>query len=102
LTLRTAERRDVWFHVKNSPGSHTVLLTEGKTPTDEAMTEAAVIAATNSSLRDADNVAVDYTEVRNIRKPAGAKPGMVVYETYKTAYVNPDPALCACLNKKCD
>ncbi|MBO5220916.1 MAG: NFACT family protein [Clostridia bacterium] len=102
LTLRTAERRDVWFHVKNSPGSHTVLLAEGKTPTDEAMTEAAIIAATNSSLRDSDNVAVDYTEIRNIRKPAGAKPGMVVYETYKTAYVNPDPTLCARLNKKCD
>lgn len=100
LTLRTAERRDVWFHVKNSPGSHTVLLTEGKTSTDEAMTEAAIIAATNSSLRDSDNVAVDYTEIRNIRKPAGAKPGMVVYETYKTAYVNPDPDLCFRLNKK--
>ena len=102
LTLRTAERRDVWFHVKNSPGSHTVLLAEGKVPSDEAMTEAAIIAATNSSLRDADNVAVDYTEIRNIRKPTGAKPGMVVYETYKTAYVNPDSGLCARLNKKCD
>lgn len=99
LTLRTAEKRDVWFHVKNSPGSHTVLLAEGKTPTDEAMTEAAIIAVTNSSLRDADNVAVDYTEIRNIRKPAGAKPGMVVYETYKTAYVNPDSALCSRLIK---
>jgi predicted ribosome quality control (RQC) complex YloA/Tae2 family protein len=67
------------------------------------MTDAAVIAATNSSLRDADNVAVDYTEVRNIRKPAGAKPGMVVYETYRTAYVNPDSELCkTARNKNCD
>ena len=66
------------------------------------MTEAAIIAATNSSLRDADNVAVDYTEVRNVKKPAGAKPGMVVYETYKTAYVTPDSALCAKLIRKSD
>lgn len=103
LTLRTADRRDLWFHVKNSPGSHTILVSEGKTPTDEAMTEAAIIAATNSSLREADNVAVDYTEIRNIRKPAGAKPGMVVYETYRTAYVNPDGELCHRLkNKNCD
>ncbi len=103
LTLRTAEKRDVWFHVKNSPGSHVILVCDGKTPTNEAMTEAAVIAATNSSVREADNVAVDYTEVRNIRKPAGAKPGMVVYETYRTAYVNPDQNLCKSLkNKNCD
>ncbi|MBP3300133.1 MAG: NFACT family protein [Clostridia bacterium] len=102
LTLRTAERRDIWFHVKNSPGSHTILISEGKTPTNEAMTEAAIIAATNSSLREADNVAVDYTEVRNVKKPAGAKPGMVVYETYKTAYVTPDQTLCGRLIHKCD
>ncbi len=103
LTLRTADRRDIWFHVKNSPGSHVILLSEGRTPTNEAMTQAAVIAATNSSLREGDNVAVDYTEVRNIRKPAGAKPGMVVYETYRTAYVNPDGELCRQLkNKNCN
>lgn len=103
LTLRTAGRRDIWFHVKNSPGSHTVMLLDDRPATDEGMTEAAIIAATNSSLREADNVAVDYTEIRNIRKPAGAKPGMVVYETYRTAYVNPDPELCKRLqNKNCD
>ena len=103
LTLRIAERRDLWFHVKNSPGSHVILVCDGKMPTNEAMTDAAIIAATNSSFRDADNVAVDYTEVRNIRKPAGAKPGMVVYETYRTAYVNPDADLCkAARNKNCD
>lgn len=102
LTLRTAEKRDVWFHVKNAPGSHAVLILEGKTPTNEAMTQAAVIAATNSSVREGANVAVDYTEVRNVRKPVGAKPGMVIYETYKTAYVNPDSALCRRLNKNCD
>ena len=67
------------------------------------MPEAAVIAATNSSLREGDNVAVDYTEIRNIRKPSGAKPGMVVYETYHTAYVDPDTELCKRLkNKNCD
>lgn len=103
LTLRTADRRDIWFHVKNSPGSHTILVLDGKSPTNEAMTEAAIIAATNSSLREGDNVAVDYTEVRNLRKPAGAKPGMVVYETYRTAYVDPDGELCNRLkNKNCD
>ena len=100
LTLSLADRRDLWFHVKNSPGSHAVLLAEGKTPSNEAMTQAAVIAATNSSLRESDNVAVDYTEIRNVRKPSGAKPGMVIYETYRTAYVDPDPTLCSRLNKK--
>ncbi len=95
LSLRTADRRDIWFHVKNSPGSHTVLLLNGASPSDLAMTQAAVIAATNSSLRTGDNVAVDYTEIRNLRKPTGAKPGMVIYETYRTAYVDPSPELCS-------
>ncbi len=94
LTLRVAEKWDLWFHVKNAPGSHTVLLTKGKTPSNLAMTQAAVIAATNSSVSEGKNVAVDYTEIRNVRKPAGTRPGMVVYETYRTAYVNPDRALC--------
>lgn len=100
LTLRTAGARDLWFHVKNSPGSHTVLFCEGKEPSDQAMTEAAVIASTNSSLRNSDHVAVDYTQVRNVRKPAGAKPGMVIYETYRTAYVNPSEELCRSLKKE--
>lgn len=93
LTLKTARKQDIWFHTKNIPGSHTILVTDGKNPTHEAMTEAAVIAATYSRGRDSKNVPVDYTEVRNVKKPAGAKPGFVIYETYKTAYVTPDAEL---------
>ena len=89
LTLKTANNNDIWFHTKNIPGSHTVLVTEGKTPTETAMTEAAQLAAEHSRAKDSAQVPVDYTQIRNVSKPTGAKPGMVIYVNYKTIYVTP-------------
>ena len=90
LSLRTAGKRDIWFHVKDAAGSHTVLFTEDTTPPDSSMTEAAEIAAFHSSAALSSGVAVDYTEVRNVRKAQGQKTGMVIYDGHKTAYVTPD------------
>lgn len=90
LTLKTANNNDIWFHTKNIPGSHTVLVTEGKTPTETAMEEAAQLAALHSRAKDSAQVPVDYTQIRNVSKPQGAKPGMVIYVNYKTIYVTPE------------
>ena len=86
LTFRVAAKDDVWFHVKGIPGSHVILVTEGEEPTDRDYTEAAGIAAYFSKAT-ADFVEVDYTRVKNIKKPQGAKPGFVTYKTNYTAYV---------------
>lgn len=89
LTLKTAKNYDIWFHTKEIPGSHTVLFTEGKAPTERALYEAAVLAAAHSKAKDSQQVPVDYTEIRNVSKPQGAKPGMVIYVKNKTLFVNP-------------
>lgn len=89
LTLKTANNNDIWFHTKNIPGSHTVLVTEGREPTPKAMEEAAQLAALHSRAKDSSQVPVDYTQIRNVSKPQGAKPGMVIYVHYKTIYVTP-------------
>ena len=89
LTFKLAGNKDIWFHTKNIPGSHTVLLTDGKVPTPAAMEEAAVLAATYSRAKGSGQVPVDYTQVRNVSKPQGAKPGMVIYVQYKTLFVSP-------------
>ena len=90
LTFKSAEKWDYWFHVKGAPGSHVILCTEGVEPTDRDFTEAAMIAAVNSKLCDGENVGVDYTLAKNVKKPAGAKPGYVIYHTNWTAYVSPE------------
>lgn len=89
LTLKTASKEDVWFHVKNIPGSHTVLFTEGKTPPDEDLIFAAEKAALYSKASASSNVPVDFTAVKNVKKPSGTKPGMVIYSSNKTIFVNP-------------
>ena len=89
LTMRTANNNDWWFHVKNSPGSHTVLVAEGRTPTKAAMEQAALLAAQHSRARGSSRVPVDYTQVRHVSKPQGARPGMVIYVNYKTIFVDP-------------
>ncbi len=88
LSHKLAARDDIWFHVKDIPGSHVILVTEGKEPGDDDYTEAARIAAKYSKA-SADTVAVDYTRVKNLKKPGGAKPGFVTYKTNYTAYVRP-------------
>lgn len=93
LTLHTARGRDLWFHVKNAPGSHTVVISEGQPIPDSTREEAAQLAVLHSSQAGGAKVPVDYTFVRNIRKTGDLKPGMVLYDTYETAYITPDPAL---------
>lgn len=100
LTLKTARGGDIWFHTKNIPGSHVLVITEGQTPPDRTLEQAAILAALHSKAAGSVQVPVDYTEARNVRKPAGAKPGMVIYDSNRTAYVNPDPSLAARLREE--
>lgn len=100
LTTRVASKTDYWFHVKNQPGSHCVLFCEGEEPAERDFTEAAAIAAYYSKASEGQNVAVDYTLVKNVRKPSGSKPGFVIYNTNYTAYVTPDEKLVLSLKVK--
>lgn len=88
LTMKEAAKDDIWFHVKDMPGSHVILVTNGEEPSEVDYTEAASVAA-GYSKATADLVAVDYTRVKNIKKPSGSKPGFVTYKTNYTAYVKP-------------
>ena len=89
LTLKTAAKTDLWFHTKNIPGSHVILFTDGKTPSDEDLLFAASLAAGHSKAGLSENVPVDFTEVKYVKKPSGAKPGMVIYTTNRTLFVKP-------------
>lgn len=89
LTFKTARNYDTWFHVQDSAGSHVICETSGREITDEAIHDCAVIAAYFSKARESSNVAVDYTLVKNIKKPNGAKPGYVIYDPYKTEFATP-------------
>ena len=93
LTLRTAARTDLWLHVQKIPGSHVIIVCGGTEPPDSTVTEAMLLAAYYSRARDGQGVAVDYTQVRNVKKPNGARPGMVIYDRYRTGYVTPDPEI---------
>lgn len=90
LTFKIAERSDWWFHVKNAPGSHVIMQTKGVEPDAVDFTEAAEIAAYYSTVSGGVNVPVDYTQVRHVKKPAGAKPGFVIYHVNWSAYVTPN------------
>ncbi len=90
LTLKTAEHRDYWLHTQKIHGSHVILCTEGRTPAQEDLVEAAKIAAWYSQARGSSNIPVDYTLVKNVKKPSGARPGMVIYTTYQTVNVLPE------------
>ena len=99
ITHKLAAKHDYWFHAKNLPGSHVLLVTEGKEPTDRDFTEAAEIAA-HYSKAEGQNIAVDYSLAKNIKKPAGANPGFVIYHTNYTAYVTPNADKIASMRKK--
>lgn len=88
LTFKVAGKGDLWFHTKDIPGSHVILLCDGEEPSEQDYTEAAAVAAKYSKATG-DLVAVDYTRVKNIKKPQGAKPGFVIYKTNFTAFVRP-------------
>jgi len=89
LTLKMARAEDMWFHIKNFSGSHVVVRTGGKPVPDATMEEAASYAAWYSKARQAPKAEVDCTAVRNVKKPAGGKPGMVIYVNYKTIVAVP-------------
>lgn len=92
LTFKQAGSRDVWFHTKDIPGSHVILLTEGKYIDDlseAAIFETASLAAYYSKGRASENVPVDYVQVKFVKKPNGAKPGMVIFTNNRTVWTNP-------------
>lgn len=91
LTLKFANSSDIWFHTKKIHGSHVIIkLGIDKNVPDKTILEAAQLAAYYSKAKNSSNVPVDYTVVKNVKKPNGAKPGMVIYDSYNTIYVNPE------------
>ena len=100
LTTKLAGKYDYWLHTQKIHGAHVILWAEGQRPDDQSLHEAACLAAWFSQGRDSGKVPVDYTPVKYVKKPAGARPGMVVYTTYQTAVVDPDPELAKRLRVK--
>ena len=100
LTFKTARKDDSWFHASKMPGSHVVVCGEGEIIPETTVRQAAALAAYHSSGRFSSRVPVDYTEVRELKKPAGAKPGKVIYHTYNTMWAVPDRTLCERLKNK--
>ena len=90
LTLKQARKNDIWFHVKDIPGSHVILFTNGKQLKQSTLKEAAIIAAYYSKAKESSNVPVDYTLVRYVSKPQGSKPGRVIYTNQRTVFVTPN------------
>ena len=102
LTLKVASNEDIWMHTKNIPGSHVIIKTEGKEVPDETIFEGAMLAAFFSKSKMSSQVPVDYTKKKNVKKPNGAKPGMVIYDTNNTIYVTPTEELVVKLKSKFD
>nr|WP_317325459.1 NFACT RNA binding domain-containing protein [uncultured Flavonifractor sp.] len=100
LTTKLAYKSDIWLHTQKIHGSHVILWLEGGEADAQSLTEAAILAATFSQAGDSTRVPVDYTPVKYVKKPAGARPGMVVYTTYQTAVVDPDHELARRLRVK--
>ncbi len=89
LTTGIASKQDLWFHTKDIAGSHVIVMCSGQEVSDETVLKAALLAAKNSKAANSSKVAVDYTPIKFVKKPNGAKPGMVIYTTNKTIFVNP-------------
>lgn len=89
LTLKLAEKTDIWLHTKNIPGSHVIIRTGGTVPPDDTIMYAARLAAFHSKAKNSSQVPVDYVNIKFVRKPAGAKPGKVIFTNNKTLYVTP-------------
>ncbi len=89
LTLHFATGSNLWLHTKNIPGSHVIIRFEGKPP-ETTILEAALLAAYYSKARTSASVPVDYCPRKNVKKPSGAKPGMVIYDNYQTAVITPE------------
>lgn len=93
ITTQIASKLDLWFHTKDIAGSHVLVMSGGKEVSDQTVLQAATLAAKNSKAAASSKVAVDYTPVKFVKKPNGAKPGMVIYTTNKTIFVNPTEEL---------
>lgn len=93
LSLKLAEKNDLWLHTQTITGSHVLILTDGTTPPNKTIEEAAVIAAVNSKGKNSTLVAVDYCLARYVKKLSGAKPGKVIFTNYSTVFVKPDSEL---------
>ena len=91
LTFRSARKDDLWLHAQKVHGSHVIIACAGVTPPDDTITQAAQLAAYYSEAVGGQNLPVDMTPVKQVKKPAGGKPGMVIYHTYHTVFVNPYP-----------
>ena len=100
LTTKDADKRDIWLHTQKIHGSHVILCTDGAEPDERSLMEAASLAAYFSQAQGSTKVPVDYTPVKFVKKPAGAKPGMVVYTTYQTMLADPDEELVKRLSVK--
>ena len=99
LSMKTANNNDMWLHTQGFPGSHVIIENKGGEVSDRSIEEAAVIAACYSKAGESSLVPVDYTKVRFLKKPIGAKPGKVIYHEYYTIIVKPDKELCEKLKK---
>ena len=89
LTLKLSRSNDLWLHTKNTPGSHVIIKKkEDEEIPDKIIIAAAKLAAANSKAKSGAKTPVDFTEVKNVKKPSGAKPGMVIYDKYNTTYVS--------------
>lgn len=93
ITCTLASKGDMWFHTKNIHGSHVVVFCGGQELSDETVKQAASLAAKNSKAATSSNVPVDYTPIKYVKKPSGAKAGMVIYTTNKTIFVTPEDKL---------
>ncbi len=90
LSLKTASKSDMWLHTQKFPGSHVIIVSDNKEISDDAIVEAAEIAAYHSKAREAKLVPVDYTYVKHLKKPQGAPPGKVIYHVYYSVNVTPN------------
>ena len=90
ITFKFAQKSDIWFHAKNRPGSHVIMLCNGEEPSERDYTDAAMIAAFHSKATGDAMIEVDYTNVKQIKKPNGAKPGFVIYHTNYSTLVKRD------------
>ena len=90
LTLKTAEKLDIWLHTRNIAGSHVIIVTNGETPPDRTIEEAGIIAVKHSKAKNSSQVPVDYTLVKYVKKPVGSKPGKVIFTHEQTIYITPE------------
>ncbi|MCT4594909.1 MAG: NFACT family protein [Anaeromicrobium sp.] len=99
LTLKFSSKKDLWFHTKDIPGSHVIISTKGREVPESTIKEAAELAAFHSKGKLSSKVPVDYTLIKNVKKPSGAKLGMVIYDDYNTLYITPREDLYEILEK---